>query len=150
MFWNVISDRKKGILLLMLALIFFGLILIIMALIYGNKSSRKLVPYILVLLVGLYVIGMMAWNCTKQCHARVLWSEHRRLRSFRRRVLGKAIEVHLVYCGSTLSAAISAVGVASASIWVVVARGLIFGAAAFVLGEAVHIHLGACSSRLSA
>jgi len=56
----VISDRKKGILLLMLALILFGLILIIMALIYGNKSSRKLVPYILVLLVGLYVIGMMA------------------------------------------------------------------------------------------
>tara|TARA_Y100000758_G_scaffold294682_1_gene251914 strand:+ start:1068 stop:1217 length:150 start_codon:yes stop_codon:yes gene_type:complete len=44
----------------MLALILFGLILIIMALIYGNKSSRKLVPYILVLLVGLYVIGMMA------------------------------------------------------------------------------------------
>ncbi len=56
----MISDRKKGILLLMLALILFGLILIIMALIYGNKSSRKLVPYILVLLVGLYVIGMMA------------------------------------------------------------------------------------------
>tara|TARA_B100001013_G_C24246301_1_gene299166 strand:- start:151 stop:300 length:150 start_codon:yes stop_codon:yes gene_type:complete len=44
----------------MLALILFGLILIIMALIYGNKSSRKLVPYILALLVGLYVIGMMA------------------------------------------------------------------------------------------
>ena len=56
----MISDRKKGILLLMLALILFGLILIIMALVYGNNSSRKLVPYILALLVGLYVIGMMA------------------------------------------------------------------------------------------
>jgi len=56
----VISDRKKGILLLMLALILFGLILVILALVYGNNSSRKLVPYILVLLVGLYVIGMMA------------------------------------------------------------------------------------------
>jgi len=43
----------------MLALILFGLILIIMALVYGNNSSRKLVPYILALLVGLYVIGMM-------------------------------------------------------------------------------------------
>jgi len=44
----------------MLALILFGLILVILALVYGNNSSRKLVPYILVLLVGLYVIGMMA------------------------------------------------------------------------------------------
>ena len=56
----MISDRKKSILLLMLALILFGLILVILALVYGNNSSRKLVPYILVLLVGLYVIGMMA------------------------------------------------------------------------------------------